>query len=219
MPHEIMADFRPLSAEELVLEFENQIKDFGLVHAIETIGPKMAYLQTKITIESDNNLFDRFNRIKELVIRHDDALETNVTEGVVVSFKPNEAYVLPENIRSIASANRRYIFRMLLKLKNDSILIGHIVTKVAKELGLIDQDKRKLRGKTVDEWVNSFETDGRNTPNAWACQAGASILVNAEKELCFENEESYLTLIYYLNPSQDKEAFSESRKRIDSKVA
>lgn len=124
---------------------------------------------------------------------------------------------IPSEIRRIASENRRYIFRMLLKIKDDPALIGHILTKVAKEEGLIPVEKAKIKGNTIQEWVNSFEVDGKNTPNAWACRAGVSYLLS-QKALKFENEESYLTVLFYMNPVNDPDVLKQSKAILDQHI-
>jgi hypothetical protein len=101
---------------------------------------------------------------------------------------------------------------------DDLSLMGHLITKVAKEEGLIAEDKSKLKGNTIQEWANSWEISGKNTPNAWACQAAASLLVNGENSLVFESLEDYLAVIYYLNPSKDLETLLKSKKLVDSKI-
>lgn len=122
---------------------------------------------------------------------------------------------IPDDIRRIASENRRYIFRMLLDIKDDTALIGHIITKIAKENDLISQDKAKIKGKTIQEWINSFEVDGRNTPNAWACRAGVLMLLSNKTTLKFENREAYLTVLYYMNPENDLEILKKSKMKLD----
>jgi len=104
---------------------------------------------------------------------------------------------------------------MLLGIIDDPALVGHIVTKAAKALYLIPEDKAKLKGNTIREWLNSFEVDGRNTPNAWACQAAMTVLIQWGKALEFTNRESYLTAVYYLNPSNDKKVLLASKEIID----
>jgi hypothetical protein len=125
---------------------------------------------------------------------------------------------LPDDIRRIASENRRFIFRMLLKINDDLSYLGHLVTKVAKQEGLIDEAKGKIKGKTIQEWINSWEVSGKNTANAWACQAGVSIIISNDNPLEFESLEEYLTVLYYLNPSSDVKVLLDSKKILDGKI-
>lgn len=116
-----------------------------------------------------------------------------------------------KSIRSIASQHRRSIFKALLCLPHDDKYLGYLLTKKAKALGLIDDDRNNLKGNTVVEWSESTETDGRNTPNAWACTAAIHVLLDYDKKVALDENE-IIAFAFYLSPSNlDQDAFFQAK--------
>lgn len=112
--------------------------------------------------------------------------------------------------RHVASIHRFLIFQALRSLPHDDAFLGHLVTKKAKELGLVSSDKKNLKGNTIQEWSESLAVDGRNTPNAWACTAAAHVLVEYGKRMSL-SDEGILALSYYFSPSEDEDVFFQSK--------
>jgi len=108
-------------------------------------------------------------------------------------------------IRSVASHNRRCIFKILLELPHDEKYLAYLVTQKAKDLGLVNEDRKNLKGHTLKVWSNSRETDGRNAANAWACTASVRLIL--DYKISADLSETELeTFAYYLsceNHSED----------------
>lgn len=121
-----------------------------------------------------------------------------------------------KSIRSIASRYRRSIFKALLGLPHDEKYLGYLLTKKAKELELIDEDRKNLKGNTLVEWSESTETDGRNTPNAWACTAAIHVLLDYGKKVAL-NENEVIAFAFYLSPSNmDQDAFFQAKALVSN---
>jgi hypothetical protein len=116
--------------------------------------------------------------------------------------------------RSTASRHRRVIFRTLLALPHDEKYLGYMLTKKAKELGLVGGDRPTLKGHTISEWAESRETDGRNAPNAWACTAAIHVILDYSRRFSL-SEEEITTFAFYLNPKiGDDDAFFQAKALI-----
>lgn len=100
------------------------------------------------------------------------------------------------------SKERNLIFKALKTLPHDSRYLGFLVTKKAKELGLVGMDKPNLKGNTIDNWAVSSALDGKNTPNAWACTAAVRVLV--DMGYMAQIKASPLVFAYYYDPDPSK---------------
>lgn len=120
--------------------------------------------------------------------------------------------------RSTASQHRSCIFSILLKLPHDDKYLGYLVTQKARELGLVDENRKNLKGNTLVEWSKSHETDGRNTPNAWACTAAVHLILDYDnKEKLTEDELD--TFAYYLSHNNENEdAFFQAKALISTSL-
>lgn len=117
-------------------------------------------------------------------------------------------------IRSVASQHRSCIFRVLLGLPHDEKYLGYLLTQKAKEIELVDQNKKTLKGNTLLEWAKSAETDGRNTPNAWACTAAVHLLLDYKVKLTLSSEELDTFAYYLSHTAGEEDAFYQAKALI-----
>jgi hypothetical protein len=123
-----------------------------------------------------------------------------------------------KSIRSLASRHRRSIFKSLLSLPHDHKYLGYLLTKKAKDLGLVSEDRKNLKGNTVVEWSESVETDGRNTPNAWACTAAIHVLLEYGRKVPL-SEDELIAFAFYLTPDNlDEDSFFQAKSLITNSL-
>jgi hypothetical protein len=113
------------------------------------------------------------------------------------------------SVRSRASAHRGAIFKHLLGLPHDPAYLGYLVTRKAKELGLVNEDRKNIKGNTLLEWSVSTETDGYNTPNAWASKAAVHLLLDYRPALSLSSAE-ICAFAYYLSQPGDEDAYNQA---------
>lgn len=123
-----------------------------------------------------------------------------------------------KSIRSTASCNRRAIFRTLLGLPHDDKYLGYLVTRKAKDLGLVDEERKNLKGNTVVEWAESSETDGRNTPNAWACTAAIHVILDYSRKFTLSEEEITAFAYYFNQDCVEIDAFFQAKALVTNSL-
>ena len=100
-------------------------------------------------------------------------------------------------MRSFALRYRHRIFEEVINLDYDSLpYIGHLVTKNAIEKGFVEK-RKNLKGQTIAEWSRSEVSNGRNTPNQWACLSGVDLLVSNRKTPEIDDLELWACIVFY----------------------
>lgn len=121
-------------------------------------------------------------------------------------------------VRSVASQHRSCIFRSLLSLPHDEKYLGYLLTQKAKEIKLVDENRKTIKGHTLSEWAKSSETDGRNTPNAWACTAAVHLILDYKIKLTLSSEELDTFAYYLSHDTGEDDAFYQAKALIGNSI-
>lgn len=122
---------------------------------------------------------------------------------------------IPEDYRKIARSNKRRLIQEVLKLPYNDIHIGYLITRMAKQLELISENKAALKGKTLRAWADE-ESYTEQIPKEWACRAAANLMVKYKFKVNVRTDRGlYWAIIYYLSPSEDLDVIAQSKVVID----
>lgn len=120
---------------------------------------------------------------------------------------------IPDRLKSVASQNRRFIIRCLLKLPEQPPDIAKAVTELAKKRGLIPEDRKSLDGTRLRFWSNKQE-DEKNIALAWACTGAMHLLIERGLPIEFPHDAAYWAAVYYLSPSEDPDVIRQNQRML-----